>query len=118
MSALPPKADMCGAARDVCFGPIADIGDSVAKLLYTCRVFAASGRQHSYSICSLASGRPPGVRSKRVHIGSTVPTCRGSCLGSVGKKNSSEAQLSLITPSRPLWNTVRIGTCCPFSSSP
>jgi hypothetical protein len=26
MSALPPKADMCGAARDVRFGPIADIG--------------------------------------------------------------------------------------------
>ena len=25
MSALPPKADMCGAARDVCFGPKADI---------------------------------------------------------------------------------------------
>ena len=26
MSALPPKADMCGAAIDVRFGPIADIG--------------------------------------------------------------------------------------------
>ena len=25
MSALPPKADMCGAARYVRFGPIADI---------------------------------------------------------------------------------------------
>jgi hypothetical protein len=25
MSALPPIADMCGATRDVCFGPIADI---------------------------------------------------------------------------------------------
>jgi hypothetical protein len=25
MSALPPKADMCDAARDVRFGPIADI---------------------------------------------------------------------------------------------
>jgi len=25
MSALPPKADMCGAIRDVCFVPIADI---------------------------------------------------------------------------------------------
>jgi hypothetical protein len=24
MSALPPKADMCGAARDVRYGPIAD----------------------------------------------------------------------------------------------
>jgi hypothetical protein len=25
MSGLPPKADMCGALADVCFGPIADI---------------------------------------------------------------------------------------------
>jgi hypothetical protein len=25
MSALPPKADMCGAAKDVSYGPIADI---------------------------------------------------------------------------------------------
>src|SRR5262249_62005934 len=25
MSALPPKADMCSAATNVCFGPIADI---------------------------------------------------------------------------------------------
>src|SRR5262249_23560456 len=25
MSALPPKADMCGATRDVCYGPIAHI---------------------------------------------------------------------------------------------
>lgn len=25
MSALPPKADMCGALADVCYGPIADI---------------------------------------------------------------------------------------------
>ena len=25
MSALPPKADMCGATTNVCFGPIADI---------------------------------------------------------------------------------------------
>ena len=25
MSALPPKADMCGARAYVCFGPIADI---------------------------------------------------------------------------------------------
>jgi hypothetical protein len=27
MSALPPKADMCGALGHVCFGPIADIQD-------------------------------------------------------------------------------------------
>ena len=27
MSALPPKADMCGATRDVRFVPIADISE-------------------------------------------------------------------------------------------
>jgi hypothetical protein len=27
MSALPPKADMCGAARDVRYGPKADMGN-------------------------------------------------------------------------------------------
>jgi hypothetical protein len=26
MSALPPKADMCGVLAHVCFGPKADIG--------------------------------------------------------------------------------------------
>jgi hypothetical protein len=28
MSALPSIADMCGATRDVCFGPIADIASA------------------------------------------------------------------------------------------
>jgi hypothetical protein len=31
MSALPPKADMCGANRHVCFGPIADICKSTGE---------------------------------------------------------------------------------------
>jgi hypothetical protein len=29
MSALSPKADMCGARGYVCFGPIADIGQVI-----------------------------------------------------------------------------------------
>ena len=33
-------------------------------------------RQQSYSICSSAFGRPPGVRSNSVQSGSTVPMCR------------------------------------------
>jgi hypothetical protein len=33
MSALPPKADMRGAARDVRYGPIADIGLFLARAL-------------------------------------------------------------------------------------
>ena len=31
MSALPPEADMCGALGDVCFVPIADIGQCKLK---------------------------------------------------------------------------------------
>jgi hypothetical protein len=33
MSALPPKADMCGATRDVRFGPIADIDNLLDQLV-------------------------------------------------------------------------------------
>jgi hypothetical protein len=29
MSALPPKADMCSALGHVCFGPIADVSNSL-----------------------------------------------------------------------------------------
>jgi hypothetical protein len=32
MSALPPKADMCGATKDVRFGPIADISLSLHSI--------------------------------------------------------------------------------------
>ena len=35
MSALPPKADMCSAAWDVGFGPIADIGTIAAVQVVT-----------------------------------------------------------------------------------
>ena len=34
MSALPPKADMCGATRDVRFGPKADISEQAPKPSY------------------------------------------------------------------------------------
>jgi hypothetical protein len=36
MSALPPKADMCGATAHVCFGPIADI-PSRSIVIISCR---------------------------------------------------------------------------------
>ena len=34
MSALPPKADVCGALAHVCFGPIADILSAVVITLF------------------------------------------------------------------------------------
>ena len=33
MSALPPKADVCGANGDVGFGPIADIGCAFGRFV-------------------------------------------------------------------------------------
>jgi hypothetical protein len=41
--------------------------------------------QQPYSICSSAFGLPPGVRSKSVQTGSTVPKWRGSCPGSLAR---------------------------------
>src|SRR5262245_16506539 len=35
MSALPPKADMCGAIAYVCYGPIADIANAVTLVPLT-----------------------------------------------------------------------------------
>ena len=37
MSALPPKADMCGAGTHVCFGPKADIGLKTAAAYGPCK---------------------------------------------------------------------------------
>src|SRR5262245_10071877 len=45
MSALPPKADVCGATRDVRYGPKADIGEQAPKLVFhgpCCKPFNAS----------------------------------------------------------------------------
>jgi hypothetical protein len=36
MSALPPKADVCGATADVCYGPEADIHASINNFIRTC----------------------------------------------------------------------------------
>ena len=41
MSALPPKADMCGATRDVRFGPIADI--DLSQMTRSARARSPSG---------------------------------------------------------------------------
>jgi hypothetical protein len=50
MSALPPKADMCGAARDVRFGPIADM----TKFLVACSRDVASA--HTAAVAILRQG--------------------------------------------------------------
>src|SRR5262249_45320070 len=42
MSALPPKADMCGARSNVCFGPKADIED-IHSITSSARDISACG---------------------------------------------------------------------------
>ena len=42
MSALPPKADMCGATRDVRFGPKADISAQLFILNFVVAVAAVA----------------------------------------------------------------------------
>jgi hypothetical protein len=53
MSALPPKADMCGAAKDVRFVPIADV--ATIGLAYRIRISSIS----NWSLEPL-----PGVRGR------------------------------------------------------
>ena len=48
MSALPPKADMCSATRDVRFVPEADIGLPTSKIGY---LMAGALRLPGISIC-------------------------------------------------------------------
>jgi hypothetical protein len=45
MSALPPKADMCGALAQVCFGPIADISHTHLLILEREKIIAARRSQ-------------------------------------------------------------------------
>src|SRR5262249_49179244 len=52
MSALPPKADMCAATRDVRFGPIADSCSAAKESLFDHLVSAVEQRRrHSETEC-------------------------------------------------------------------
>jgi hypothetical protein len=49
MSALPPKADMCVATRDVCFGPKADMGATSSAVN---RRFAGMVKPSAFFTCN------------------------------------------------------------------
>src|SRR5262245_1710586 len=57
MSALPPKADMCDAAMDVRFGPIADIVLSVVSMWLDAR--------HQNRLAGHLKPHAPFIRSER-----------------------------------------------------
>ena len=67
MSALPPKADMCGATRDVRFVPIADscTAANIISIQSTRRGFNFLGHGESLPTRSLLSRR--GIAEETVH---------------------------------------------------
>ena len=71
MSALPPKADMCGAKRDVRFVPIADIGLGARRqrdaitLGFGARPSTSSQRAtHARRLGRLCRSKPPSGASR------------------------------------------------------
>ena len=46
MSALPPKADMCSAHTDVCFGPKADMCSALANVSFGPKADIGPGNSH------------------------------------------------------------------------
>src|SRR5262245_58518421 len=58
MSALHPKADMCGAPAHVCFGPKADSCSAANRMLFD--HFVGACEQRFYSITSSAATIRPG----------------------------------------------------------
>src|SRR5262249_56609689 len=56
MSALPPKADMCSALADVCFGPKADIGEGDRRMKKAATLAASFRRRRCLSL--LVRARP------------------------------------------------------------
>jgi hypothetical protein len=62
MSALPPKADMCGASGHVCFGPIANIPATARQFRnYSARLASAVIERVSGESCP----RGPAARSQQ-----------------------------------------------------
>src|SRR5262245_44726446 len=78
MSAVPPKADMCGAARDVRYGPIADMGQvySITSSALACndngtvrpRVLAVLRFMMSWNFAGCCTGRSVGVSPLRMRF--------------------------------------------------
>src|SRR5262249_28753738 len=83
MSALPPKADMCGATRNVRFGPKADIG-----------IFEDRGRD-----CLLHSRSRPHTPNTRI----------GNCTSAFSTGQVSEAASSTNHRCRPRGAVVGMG---------
>jgi hypothetical protein len=70
MSALPLKADMCGATQDVRFGPIADIETNLVCQLFDHLIGAGEQRlRHSRLITvSYPVGHAAAVPTKKSHL--------------------------------------------------
>ena len=75
MSALPPKADICGASRDVCLGPIADISTNTG----TFDVAPAQGAPIFDQAKGLALFRDSAIVANFIFMGDTVLSGLGAC---------------------------------------
>src|SRR5262245_7572322 len=64
MSALPPRADMCGATSDVRFGPKADSCTAAKSVLFD-HLVAGGEQQHRNSVLSQAAAGNSKARSHR-----------------------------------------------------
>src|SRR5262245_58134059 len=85
MSALPPKADMCGANRHVCFGPERTFGltairgsalEQFAKARWLASNDATEIRARAYGLSPFSHGPTP-ISRRRIPIGDAPTTnCR------------------------------------------
>jgi hypothetical protein len=101
MSALPPTADMCGATRDVRFGPIADI-----RAITRGQPLGAKGRQYRPSRTAACRGQTLGGSPTRMsptaiecdYSRLAIPNCIGGAkCRKLGARASSGAVLDRTT---------------------
>jgi len=68
MSALPPKADLCGAIAHVCFGPIADIVSAPPLQQNPPGIFARGFCAHNYNGCHPVNSTPVSVTDRQMTL--------------------------------------------------
>jgi hypothetical protein len=84
MSALPPKADMCSAARHVRFGPKADICGAKSNICFTLEI------AHSQALleCPLSAKNRHGEPAERCQL---KPLNVGACHDGIGARGGRDA---------------------------
>src|SRR5689334_12859094 len=84
MSALPPKADMCGATGHVCFGPLADICGAKSNICFTPEI----AHSQALSECPLSAKNRHGEPAERCQL---KPLNVGACHDGIGARGGRDA---------------------------